>query len=230
MFTSVESGKPPSPPTYVYIVNTPTRNSATDRYYIISRTAITIYSSTIMKFPSLSIENSNIPKTNCLPITRRRKEKRTIYFHLRFDVSLNDAIDPTGERGGGEGSVDPRRRGGEARSDGKRADSFMAGQMERFERAVSHECESLAMRVVWKRKSSGDRDDSLFEARSPDVPSFSGIPQDVHVCPTPVEGSASCRHRASKDRRKLCANRAQVSSRPEGCPCSRWNFVDEFGG
>lgn len=53
-----------------------------------------------MKFPSLSIENSNIPKTNCLPITRRRKEKRTIYFHLRFDVSLNDAIDPTGERGG----------------------------------------------------------------------------------------------------------------------------------
>lgn len=100
MFTSVESGKPPSPPTYVYIVNTPTRNSATDRYYIISRTAITIYSSTIMKFPSLSIENSNIPKTNCLPITRRRKEKRTIYFHLRFDVSLNDAIDPTGERGG----------------------------------------------------------------------------------------------------------------------------------
>lgn len=166
-----------------------------------------------MKFPSLSIENSNIPKTNCLPITRRRKEKRTIYFHLRFDVSLNDAIDPTGERGGGEGSVDPRRRGGEARSDGKRADSFMAGQMERFERAVSHECESLAMRVVWKRKSSGDRDDSLFEARSPDVPSFSGIPQDVHVCPTPVEGSASCRHRASKDRRKLCANHAQVSSR-----------------
>lgn len=133
------------------------------------------------------------------------------------------------EEGGGEGSVDPRRRGGEARSDGKRADSFMAGQMERFERAVSHECESLAMRVVWKRKSSGDRDDSLFEARSPDVPSFSGIPQDVHVCPTPVEGSASCRHRASKDRRKLCANRAQVSSRPEGCPCSRWNFVDEFG-
>lgn len=103
MFTSVESGKPPSPPTYVYIVNTPTRNSATDRYYIISRTAITIYSSTIMKFPSLSIENSNIPKTNCLPITRRRKEKRTIYFHLRFDVSLNDAIDPTGERGGGRG-------------------------------------------------------------------------------------------------------------------------------
>lgn len=32
-------------------------------------------------------------------------------------MSLNDAIDPTGERGGGEGSVDPRRRGGEARSD-----------------------------------------------------------------------------------------------------------------
>lgn len=72
-----------------------------------------------MKFPSLSIENSNIPKTNCLPITRRRKEKRTIYFHLRFDVSLNDAIDPTGERGGGgrgiRGSQASRWRGEERR-------------------------------------------------------------------------------------------------------------------
>lgn len=126
--------------------------------------------------------------------------------------------------------MDPRRRGGEARSDGKRADSFMAGQMERFERAVSHECESLAMRVVWKRKSSGDRDDSLFEARSPDVPSFSGIPQDVHVCPTPVEGSASCRHRASKDRRKLRQPRTSFEQVvPVRGGISWMNLVDETG-
>lgn len=63
--------------------------------------------------------------------------------------------------------------------------------------------------AVWKRKSSGDRDDSLFEARSPDVPSFSGIPQDVHVCPTPVEGSASCRHRASERSAEIVRRRAE---------------------
>lgn len=75
--------------------------------------------------------------------------------------------------------------------------------------------------AVWKRKSSGDRDDSLFEARSPDVPSFSGIPQDVHVCPTPVEGSASCRHRASERSAEIV--RRRVSSRARRCyPCSRW--------
>lgn len=69
-----------------------------------------------------------------------------------------------------------RRRRRQARSDGKRADSFMAGHRSRDSKG-RWATNANRRPAVWKRKSSGDRDDSLFEARSPDVPSFSGIPR-----------------------------------------------------
>lgn len=144
-----------------------------------------------------------------------------VYFYSRFDMSLNDAIDPAGEgkrqrQREIERSPASRWRGKERRE----ASRFFYGRPD-VEIRKGGEPRMRIVGAVWKRKSSGDRDDSLFEARSPDVPSFSGIPQDVHVCPTPVEGSASCRHRASERSAEIV--RRRVSSRARRCyPCSRW--------